>query len=609
MLRKVKSVSTINNEIKVETEFASITDCMKQGVIDINQPLTIKQIKRIDYHYDGIKLMNNLKSGGNEPVNLSINSVIYDLDGNKATITDQIKLIGTLTCDWGFNLKIDVGLLQGLKEVKFGVTGSENLDLQLVAGIQYSFKKEISLATVHFTPILTTVGIWPILVTPQLEILIGIDGSANASITSKITQSLSFDNGIRFLKDQGWSPYKTFDKNFSFQPPQLNMNASACAYLMPEFFIKLDLIAGPYANLKIYSRLDADLLQTPWWKFYGGVTMNAGAKVDIIDKFTLDYTVSDLINIELLLAQSTTPPIQSPTITTNTITNITQNTASSGGNVTSDGGATVTARGVCWSTTQNPTTSNFKTTDGSGINTFTSNLTALTANTTYYVRAYATNSVNTAYGNQVTFTTSSGGVTGTVTDIDGNVYHTVQIGTQVWMVENLKTTKYRNGDPIPNVTGDAAWSTLNTGAYSWYNNDAATNKAIYGALYNWYAATDSRNIAPTGWHVPTDSEWTTLTTYLGGESVADGKLKEIGTTHWQSPNTGATNSSGFTALPGGNRNEGGTFNTVGSLGYWWSSTNNGGCGSWYRRIYNTAPLGMRDCWYTRAGFSIRCLKD
>jgi len=173
----------------------------------------------------------------------------------------------------------------------------------------------------------------------------------------------------------------------------------------------------------------------------------------------------------------------------------------------------------------------------------------------------------------------------TVTDIDGNVYHTVTIGTQVWMVENLKTTKYRNGDPIPNVTSDAAWCALSTGAYCWYDNDAATYKAKYGALYNWFAVADNRNIAPVGWHVPTDTEWTTLTTFLGGENLAGGKLKETGTSHWRSPNTGATNSSGFTALPAGSHYTNG-YDFYGGLG--------SGCG-WWTSSQTTGQYSVWDC--------------
>ncbi len=156
----------------------------------------------------------------------------------------------------------------------------------------------------------------------------------------------------------------------------------------------------------------------------------------------------------------------------------------------------------------------------------------------------------------------------TVTDIDGNVYHTVTIGTQVWLVENLKTTRYNDGTSIPLVTDSAAWSNADTSAYCWYNNDIA-NKNTYGALYNWFTVNTGK-LAIAGWHIPTDAEWTTLTDYLGGESIAGGKLKETGTTHWRSPNAGATNESGFTALPGGHRDVNGTFSAMGDDGFWWS---------------------------------------
>jgi len=160
---------------------------------------------------------------------------------------------------------------------------------------------------------------------------------------------------------------------------------------------------------------------------------------------------------------------------------------------------------------------------------------------------------------------------GTMTDRDGNVYTSVTIGTQTWMVENLKTTKYKDGTDIPLVTDDTEWANLNTPGYCWYNNDAATYKNSYGALYNWYAVSTGK-LCPTGWHVPTDAEWTTLTTYLGGESVAGGKLKELGTTHWTTPNTGATNETGFAALPGGYIYYDGTFDFIGNIGGWWSAT-------------------------------------
>ena len=197
---------------------------------------------------------------------------------------------------------------------------------------------------------------------------------------------------------------------------------------------------------------------------------------------------------------------------------------------------------------------------------------------------------------------------GTVTDIDGNIYHTVTIGTQVWMVENLKVTKYRNGNPIPNVTDNTAWGASTTGAYCNYNNDV-NNSITYGRLYNWYAANDIRKIAPIGWHVPTESDWTILITYLGGKSVAGGKLREKGTTHWRNPNNGATNESGFTALPGGNRDSNGTFGLIDENGGFWVSTESYGYDYWANYVvYNTNSVAGYGS-YEYGGFSIRCIKD
>jgi len=200
--------------------------------------------------------------------------------------------------------------------------------------------------------------------------------------------------------------------------------------------------------------------------------------------------------------------------------------------------------------------------------------------------------------------------TGTVTDIDGNVYRTVKIGNQLWMAENLKVTHYRNGDAILNVMGKTAWSNRTIGAYCNYDNNA-TNAYTYGRLYNWYAVNDSRNIVPNGWHVPTDSEWQTLSDYLGGDFVAGGKLKETGTTHWNSPNTDATNESGFSSLPGGYRDGNGAYHNIGREGCWWSSTEERDRNSaWYRSLsFSGSILGGDAVDSRQDGFSIRCVQD
>jgi uncharacterized protein (TIGR02145 family) len=197
-----------------------------------------------------------------------------------------------------------------------------------------------------------------------------------------------------------------------------------------------------------------------------------------------------------------------------------------------------------------------------------------------------------------------------VTDIDGNGYDTVTIGTQVWMVENLKTTKYNDGTSIPLVTSDTSWSNLTTPGYCFYDNDAATNKANYGAIYNWYTVNTGK-LCPTGWHVPADAEWTTLTNYLGGENAAGGKLKESGISHWVTPNDGATNSSGFTALPGGYRQEGGSFCNINDDDFWWSTTTSTSqiTKAWSRGVNYNYPYVYNDFYLKSFGFSVRCIRD
>jgi uncharacterized protein (TIGR02145 family) len=285
---------------------------------------------------------------------------------------------------------------------------------------------------------------------------------------------------------------------------------------------------------------------------------------------------------------------------------VTSTTAISGGNITADGNGAITSKGVCWGTTTNPSIADSHTSDGTGTDSFTSNLSGLSAGTTYYERAYATNSAGTAYGNQIAFNTM-------IADIDGNLYNIVTIGTQVWLKENLKVTKYQDGTIIPNVSDNTAWSGLSNGAYCWYNNNSATYKDSYGALYNWYTLSTGI-LCPAGWHAPTDAEWHQLILFLDPAAllsnpeslIAGNKLKESGTTHWQSTNSGATNESGFTALPAGSRDINGAFSHIGTSGFWWGSDNST---AWYRDLdYNYAGV-IRVSPNSKNGFSVRCIKN
>ena len=272
----------------------------------------------------------------------------------------------------------------------------------------------------------------------------------------------------------------------------------------------------------------------------------------------------------------TTKAISIATITTLSSTFLTSSRATIGGNILEDGGAPISESGVVYSNSPNPSISNSKVVNSSANSSFMLNLSGLTPNTKYYVRAYAKNIQGVAYGNEISITTSVLTVnTGSITDLDGNVYKTVQIGTQVWMAENLKTTKYNNGNAIPNISDGIAWKDLTTGAYCSYNN-SVVNKLTYGSLYNYYAINNG-NVCPTGWHVPSNEEWDVLIAFLGGEAVAGGKMKEAGTVNWIAPNKGATNSSAFKALPSGTRRFDPfygyhTFKWLGVDGVWWSST-------------------------------------
>lgn len=296
-----------------------------------------------------------------------------------------------------------------------------------------------------------------------------------------------------------------------------------------------------------------------------------------------------------------------PLLATVAAGNITAGTAGSGGRVTSDGGFPVTSRGVCWNPLRVPTIADDKTEDGAGAGDFTSLLSGLSPRTMYFVRAYAVNGAGVGYGPALAFVTAQDG-SGTFADIDGNVYQTLVLGTQTWMAENLNVTRARTGDTIPNVPDAAGWRARKTAAWCHYDNDPAKS-LLYGRLYNYFAAADSPDIAPAGWHVPSDDEWQILVEYLGGDAVAGGRMKEPGTAHWLAPNTGATNESGFTGLGAGRRDLDGFFIERGAATRFWSTTANHSTNSWIRALSAGNAAALFDNENKRSGLSIRCVKD
>ena len=315
-----------------------------------------------------------------------------------------------------------------------------------------------------------------------------------------------------------------------------------------------------------------------------------------------------------------------PTVSTMGVTAITATTAVTGGNITDDGGSAVTARGVCWSTSHNPTTAGYHTSDGEGMGSFTSNLTGLTAGTTYFVRAYATNSNGTKYGDEVNFSTPIPFICGTstVSDYEGHIYNTVQIGNQCWMKENMRATKYSDGTSITQASVSQESSTTRY----YYNPGQAEN---YGYLYNWPAAkgpssvsANNQGICPTGWHVPSDGEWTQLTQYVGSQSnyLCSNNSTYIAkalasTTGWNSSSTtcavgntpASNNATGFGAVPAGTHYVS-SFGNSGYSAYFWSSTESSSSDAYYRRLsYNIATVGSYNYEGKRYGCSVRCLRD
>lgn len=323
-----------------------------------------------------------------------------------------------------------------------------------------------------------------------------------------------------------------------------------------------------------------------------------------------------------------------PIVTTSEVSFITCTTAKAGGLITLQEGAKFTESGICWGTETNPTLDNNKIANYGSSNSYTLSIFGLTTGTTYFVRAYAKNNSSITYGNEVSFSTPS---FGSMSDIDGNVYKTIKIGNQIWMAENLKVTRYQNGDLIPTVTDAANWKKLTTGGKcSFNNNDSYIN--TYGYLYNWFTINDVRKIAPVGWHIPSDNEWSTLIKYLiangyNADACTDcnNAAKSLAaTTGWTIYNhtyynaigndLSKNNKSGFSALPGGRRTtingddkyDLPVFLSLGNSGYWWSSTE-------YSKLYPNLAISKRLDYNVdimgqnysekQFGLSIRCIKD
>lgn len=270
--------------------------------------------------------------------------------------------------------------------------------------------------------------------------------------------------------------------------------------------------------------------------------------------------------------------------------------------ISSDGGGQVLEKGIVFSTHISPTLLDNTILKGPDAGSFTGSISSLLPNTTYYIRAFATNNLGTRYSNELLGNTSL-----MATDIDGNLYPGIKIGNQTWFSKNLNVTKYQNNDNVEQVISSIAWLNLMEGAWS-YSNNSSSYGGTYGKLYNWFAATDTRKICPVGWKIPSDADWTILTDFLGGLDVAGGKLKSTGISIWQIPNNWANNLSYFSGLPGGYRDESGLFLGLGYYGLWWSSTSDGP-NALSRYVYNEFNYASKDSSAKNQGLAIRCLME
>lgn len=312
-----------------------------------------------------------------------------------------------------------------------------------------------------------------------------------------------------------------------------------------------------------------------------------------------------------------------PLIITAEAENVGSATVSSGGTIIWEDASAITGRGICWATEVNPTIDDHKITNGKGPGTFICNISGLLPHTFYYLRSYVIKDGRVIYGNQVSFTTEE-----VVTDIDGNTYNIINIGNQVWMAENLRTTRFANGDLIGTTTP----STLDImnyidPVYQWPYNGNEKNAAKYGRLYTWYAATDPRGLCPVGWHIPSDAEWTELEIYLisnhynydgtnTGNKIALTLSSFLGWSNSESSGTPGNTSygdtrnwTGFSALPAGYRDQEGKFVDIGNAGCWWSSSEASSYNAYYRYIRSLRKDLLRSSYYEFCAVSVRCIKD
>ncbi len=313
LLRKVTSVQKNNNKVVLKTTQGTIAEAIEKGKLSYKSTLSQKQIKKISYFGKGT-ILENSSLGKTNDTNFvfAIDKILYDVDGNNNTENDQIKLVGNFTMTTDIVFEIEVSWFK-LQNVKYGFETNVTDNLSLLASIDYTLEKEISLAHIIFTPIYLQIGPVPVIITPEMDVKVGINGFAYASFSTSIEYSSKFEAGIIYKKDEGWGTYNNFKKSFDFSPPQLSAGVGAKAFIKPEIGMFVYNVLGAYTSATLYSQIKANINETPWWSLYLGMDVGVGAKAKIHSVDLFDFEKDDVITYKYLLAEATGRPNTKPT--------------------------------------------------------------------------------------------------------------------------------------------------------------------------------------------------------------------------------------------------------------------------------------------------------
>ena len=493
LLRKITNIDSSGSSIVLTTQQATLEDAIEEGNIILKQNLQEAQISKVDYYYEGIEYKINKGQESNFD---------FDLD---IILNDQVKLVGNFMLDADVVFEARVSSFK-LRNAKIGLEATNSESLELIAQLSYTIEKEITLATIHFSPIYFQLGPIPVVIAIKLDVKAGGSGYANASLSVGFENTVSYEAGISYVRGQGWNTYSDFNNQFNYNPPTLRANAGARVFVKPEISVGLYGVLAGYANAEPYGEIQVDFFNSPWWQLYAGLDFGVGARAKILGITLFDFE-TNVLELRWLLAQA------------------------SGGNLLDP----------------------------------------------------------------------CPGLPNITDPRDGKVYNTVLIGDQCWLRENL--------DVGTIVTGSQN-QTDNGIIEKYCYDDNPDNCNTYGGLYQWNEAMQyvtsqgAKGICPTGWHVPTLSEFMTLgSTVVGNANALKAVEQGIGAGE-------GTNTSGFSALLAGDRFFAGDFENFGVEAYIWSSTEDDALNASHMDLYyddNLIYLGLGD--WKEYGYSVRCLQD